>query len=178
MKPEESTGCCQALSVLWDKSTSLRDSSCTSAFWSGGAGNETKSCLFSDTVLPTWWCYQNMWYINLHILHGTATFGPPSLLIYLLCSSSLPLSSSLPSFPFFLSSSLPFPPLSCLLSRAHFGQSNASLIALDNVRCSGNEHELINCRHPAWGTHNCAHSEDAGVACTSELEVMWLNLIG
>ena len=71
--------------------------------------------------------------------------------------------------PLFLSLS---PSLSFSLLRAHFGQSNASLIALDNVRCSGNEHELFDCRHLSWGTNNCAHSEDAGVACTSELEVM------
>ena len=118
------------------------------------------------------------------ILIFTFYMGLPHLVLLLFSSFVLPLLHFPSPFPLSHSSFLlhsptpPLPPLSCLFSRAHFGQSNASLIALDNVRCSGNEHELINCRHPAWGTHNCAHSEDAGVACTSKLEVMWLNLIG
>lgn len=40
---------------------------------------------------------------------------------------------------------------------------------LDNVRCVGTENELSECAHLPFGTHNCHHNEDAGVACTSTL---------
>ena len=36
---------------------------------------------------------------------------------------------------------------------------------LDDVGCTGTETRLIEC--PATLNHNCAHSEDAGVRCTS-----------
>ena len=38
-------------------------------------------------------------------------------------------------------------------------------IWLDNVQCRGTETRLIDCPANAIGTHNCAHSEDAGVSC-------------
>ena len=38
-------------------------------------------------------------------------------------------------------------------------------IFLDNVQCSGSESRLIDCSHSGIGTHNCVHSEDAGVRC-------------
>ena len=40
-------------------------------------------------------------------------------------------------------------------------------IWLDNVQCAGTESRLIDCPANALGTHNCAHSEDAGVSCES-----------
>jgi hypothetical protein len=36
---------------------------------------------------------------------------------------------------------------------------------LDNVGCSGAESRLIDCSHNAIGSHDCSHSEDAGVTC-------------
>ena len=39
-------------------------------------------------------------------------------------------------------------------------------IWLDFVCCTIDDHYLSKCSHRGWGTHNCAHSEDAGVACT------------
>ena len=68
--------------------------------------------------------------------------------------------------PFFLL--LPFSLLSSPSSRAYFGPSPA-MIALDNVQCSGDEDELFDCQHLPWGSHNCNHTENVGVACTSEL---------
>uniref|UniRef100_A0A8C1E3C2 SRCR domain-containing protein n=1 Tax=Cyprinus carpio carpio TaxID=630221 RepID=A0A8C1E3C2_CYPCA len=47
---------------------------------------------------------------------------------------------------------------------AHFGQGSGP-IWLDDVRCSGSESSFTLCSHPSIGTHNCGHSEDAGVGC-------------
>ena len=38
-------------------------------------------------------------------------------------------------------------------------------IWLDEVQCRGNESRLIDCPANPLGTHNCRHSEDAGVSC-------------
>lgn len=40
-------------------------------------------------------------------------------------------------------------------------------IWLDDVKCTGNEESLSNCVHIGLGNHNCGHSEDAGVECSS-----------
>uniref|UniRef100_A0A672YWM5 SRCR domain-containing protein n=1 Tax=Sphaeramia orbicularis TaxID=375764 RepID=A0A672YWM5_9TELE len=47
---------------------------------------------------------------------------------------------------------------------AHFGEGNGQ-IWLDNVHCSGHEASLLECSHNGFGSHNCAHLEDAGVVC-------------
>ena len=41
-------------------------------------------------------------------------------------------------------------------------------IWLDNVQCAGTETRLIDCPRNALGSHNCGHSEDAGVNCISK----------
>ena len=38
-------------------------------------------------------------------------------------------------------------------------------IWLDDVRCHGSETRLIDCPANTLGSHNCIHSEDAGVSC-------------
>ncbi|XP_022100561.1 deleted in malignant brain tumors 1 protein-like [Acanthaster planci] len=47
---------------------------------------------------------------------------------------------------------------------SHFGQGSGP-IALDDVSCYGNESNIADCQHQAWFSHNCGHSEDAGVTC-------------
>ncbi|XP_041453692.1 deleted in malignant brain tumors 1 protein-like [Lytechinus variegatus] len=51
-------------------------------------------------------------------------------------------------------------------SNAAFGQGSGSII-LDNVQCDGTETDLFACPSNGPNNHNCVHSEDAGVECTS-----------
>ena len=45
-------------------------------------------------------------------------------------------------------------------------------IWLDDVRCSGTETSLLNCRSRGWGIHNCGHSEDVAVSCYNEVRLV------
>ena len=45
---------------------------------------------------------------------------------------------------------------------ARFGQGRGRIV-LDDVNCRGFEETLLSCQ--AYSTHNCDHSEDAGVRC-------------
>ncbi|XP_027689742.2 neurotrypsin isoform X2 [Chelonia mydas] len=47
---------------------------------------------------------------------------------------------------------------------AYFGEGKGP-IHVDNVKCTGNERSLTDCIKQDIGTHNCRHSEDAGVIC-------------
>ena len=48
--------------------------------------------------------------------------------------------------------------------RAYFGQGNKSIL-LDDVECTGNELSIFSCTHMSIGSHDCDHTEDAGVDC-------------
>ena len=52
-------------------------------------------------------------------------------------------------------------------SSSHFGQGTGP-IWLDNIQCTGTESRLDQCPHNGIGVHNCIHSEDTGVRCTSK----------
>ena len=40
-------------------------------------------------------------------------------------------------------------------------------IVLDDVHCVGNETSIADCAHGGAGVHNCQHSEDVSVSCSS-----------
>lgn len=45
-----------------------------------------------------------------------------------------------------------------------FGQGPGP-IWLDDVTCTGTEKDIADCKHQAWGSNNCQHSEDVSVSC-------------
>ena len=52
--------------------------------------------------------------------------------------------------------------------RDHLYGSGVGLITLDNVVCTGEETDLLQCDHDGVLTSNCDHNEDAAVVCGSE----------
>lgn len=54
-------------------------------------------------------------------------------------------------------------------SMAYFGEGTGPIL-MDNVRCSGTETSLSQCTFISEDSHDCRHSEDAGVICDYSLE--------
>ena len=52
------------------------------------------------------------------------------------------------------------------VSFAGFGQGNGTIL-LDEVFCAANQSNIFNCIHNGFKNHDCTHSEDAGVRCSS-----------
>ncbi|WAR30356.1 C163B-like protein, partial [Mya arenaria] len=51
-------------------------------------------------------------------------------------------------------------------------------IWLDDVRCTGSEQSIADCYHRVpWGSHNCNHDDDVGVACSSTAAIN-IRLVG
>jgi hypothetical protein len=48
---------------------------------------------------------------------------------------------------------------------AYFGPNEQLDIAMDDVRCTGNEATLQECANVQWSNNDCTHAEDAGVVC-------------
>ncbi len=61
---------------------------------------------------------------------------------------------------------VPFVPGSVALSGGSFGEGTGR-IWLDNVQCTGNERQLMNCTSSSSGVNSCTHAQDAGVRCAS-----------
>ncbi|XP_070782566.1 uromodulin-like [Enoplosus armatus] len=57
---------------------------------------------------------------------------------------------------------------------ARFGAGRGP-IWLDDVMCTGSESKLTKCSHRGFGSHNCAHNEDAGVVCEAVSPVRLVN---
>uniref|UniRef100_A0A8W8JKF0 SRCR domain-containing protein n=1 Tax=Magallana gigas TaxID=29159 RepID=A0A8W8JKF0_MAGGI len=52
-----------------------------------------------------------------------------------------------------------------------FGQGTGHIL-MDDVRCWGNESSILQCQHSGWGNHNCDHSKDVSINCTSHKRFM------
>ena len=48
--------------------------------------------------------------------------------------------------------------------RAEYGQGSGE-IWIDQINCPSGVESILNCSHNGWGSHDCRHSEDAGVKC-------------
>ncbi|XP_071495979.1 uncharacterized protein, partial [Diadema antillarum] len=60
---------------------------------------------------------------------------------------------------------LGYPEAESASGSASFGQGEGRII-LDDVECTGNETNILDCQHRELFRHNCGHSEDAGVTCS------------
>ena len=64
---------------------------------------------------------------------------------------------------------LGYPSASSAPNRGHFGEGSGK-IWLDDVNCEGKEPTIERCPHRGWEVHNCIHSDDASVICSSKYD--------
>ena len=49
---------------------------------------------------------------------------------------------------------------------------------MDEVKCSGHEKSLLECKFNAWGEHDCSAKEYAGVVCKVEQVIIIIKMKG
>ena len=49
---------------------------------------------------------------------------------------------------------------------ATFSQGTGPIF-LDEVACTADDQSLVECSHRGWNVHDCGHTEDAGVICST-----------
>jgi len=57
-------------------------------------------------------------------------------------------------------------------SNAFFGPGTGPIF-LDDVQCSSSSSQLLECSSRPILSHNCLHSDDAGVRCGSKMLLLW-----
>jgi len=57
-------------------------------------------------------------------------------------------------------------PSGSAVTNADFGQGTGTIL-LDGVGCTRQQSNIFDCRHNGFKNHDCSHSEDAGVRCSS-----------
>ena len=62
-------------------------------------------------------------------------------------------------------------------SNARFGAGTGPIV-LDDVQCSLSSSQLLECSSRPILTHNCQHSDDAGVGCEGMLTIYAVPLVG
>ena len=65
--------------------------------------------------------------------------------------------------------SLGFPAAEEAVTDLTFGEGSDPIV-LDDVDCDGDESDIFDCDNRGLGNHNCAHYEDAGVRCATDLQ--------
>ncbi|XP_013420480.1 neurotrypsin-like [Lingula anatina] len=52
-------------------------------------------------------------------------------------------------------------------ANGYYGQGSGR-IWIDELKCTGNEYNIMECTRNPWGTNDCSHAEDVGVICQTK----------
>ncbi|XP_078314195.1 scavenger receptor cysteine-rich domain-containing group B protein-like [Crassostrea virginica] len=58
-----------------------------------------------------------------------------------------------------------------------YGEASGT-IWLDDLVCTGSETSITQCQSNGWGVHNCGHSEDVAISCSSAPSTVSVRLVG